>query len=287
MKFLSTPLCCIAVAIVLLCTACESLSTANQSSSQSTWLLVDDFESGEFLKDWTNIDVQNDTNPHVPNPQVSEVRYSAEKKNHFMLRKPAADGVVGNRKAIGFTPLPEPVPVGDTFTFYTRFNVEYFPNNHSFGLINVPASDVPAQHYNSFEPMIRITDKRESDGFKNNGTLMVLSGDKAYSKISNPATGKPAKPLEPDEWYEVWYVVNNAPVESGGQQYDVYLRGGEFKSQKLVFKSAIFRMRRNQPLTHFMAITNTGSKKQPYGNGGVRYDDIYMAPGRYLKSPIN
>ena len=37
--------------------------------------------------------------------------------------------------------------------------------------------------------MIRITDKKESDGYNNDGTLMVLSGEKAYSKIVNPATG--------------------------------------------------------------------------------------------------
>lgn len=33
-------------------------------------------------------------------------------------------------------------------------------------------------------------------------------------------------------------------------------------------------MKRMAPLTHFMAICNTGSKKSPYGNGGVGYDDI-------------
>jgi len=32
-------------------------------------------------------------------------------------------------------------------------------------------------------------------------------------------------------------------------------------------------------------ISNTGSKKQPYGNGGVRYDDIYMSPGTVLTTP--
>ncbi|MDX1515999.1 MAG: hypothetical protein R3288_04120, partial [Woeseiaceae bacterium] len=149
-----------------------------QVDSASPWLLVDDFESGDTLESWTNIDVQNDTNPHVPDPQISEIRRDPGTGNRYMLRKPAADGVVGNRKAIGFISLPVPVPVGATYTFYTRISVEYFPNNQSFGLINVAASDIPAQHYDSFEPMIRITDKPESDGYKNDGTLMVLSGDK-------------------------------------------------------------------------------------------------------------
>ena len=45
-------------------------------------------------------------------------------------------------------------------------------------------------------------------------------------------------------------------------------------------------MRRTQPLTYFIAISNTGPHDAPYGNGGVRYDDILMAPGRVLSSPL-
>lgn len=274
------------IAALLLCAACEDDLVVEAGSSESSWLLIDDFESGDTLEGWTNIDVQNDTDPHVPHPQISEIRHDPDTGNQYMLRKPAADGVVGNRKAIGFVPLPVPVQVGATYTFYTRINVEYFPNNQSFGLVNVPAADIPVQHYDSFEPMIRITDKRESDGYRNDGTLMVLSGDKAYSKIVDSETGEPAKPLEPGEWYELWYVVNNARRDTGGQRYDVYLRGGEFETQQLVFEGADFRMRRTLPLTYFMAISNTGPHDAPYGNGGVRYDDIYMATGRTLSSPL-
>lgn len=252
----------------------------------SSWLLIDNFESDTTLSAWMNIDAQNDTDPYVPNPQVSEIHEDPETSNHFMLRKPAADGVVGNRKAIGYTPLPVPVAVGETFTFYTRVNVEYFPNNQSFGLGNVPMAAIPEHHYDSFEPMIRITDKRESDGFKNDGTLMVLQGDKSYSRIIAPATGEPASPMKPGEWYEMWYVVNNSRREAGGQRYDLYIRGGEFETQQLVFEDADFRMQRALPLTFFMAISNTGPHGAPYGNGGVLYDDIYMAEGRALSSPL-
>jgi hypothetical protein len=216
---------------------------------QSPWLLVDDFESEDALQSWTNIDAQNETDPHVPDPQVTVIRSESGTGNRYMLRKPAAEGVVGNRKAMGFIPLPKPVAVGETSTFYTRINVEHFPNNHSFGLSNVPAPDIPRYGYDSFEPMIRITDKYESDGFKNDGTLMVLKTDKAYGKIVNPATGNPAKPLELGQWYDLWCVVNNAGPEAGGQRYDLYVRGGEFATQTLVFEGAEFRMQRALPLT--------------------------------------
>lgn len=275
------------VFLLLCCAACTNNSTVQLDEPHAAWLLVDDFESGPTLNDWTNIDAQNDTDPHVTRPQIAEVRVEPGSGNRYMIRKAAADGVVGNRKAIGFIPLPRPVQVGETYTFYTRVNVEYFPNNHSFGLVNVAEADIPDYHYDAFEPMIRVTDKWESDGTKNDGTLMVLSGNnKAYSKINNPETGEPAKPLRTDEWYELWYVVNNAPRDEGGQRYDLYMRGGEFEARQFVFESADFRMRRTLPLLSFMTICNTGPHDSPYGNGGVRYDDIYMAPGRNLISPL-
>jgi hypothetical protein len=229
------------------------------------WLLVDNFESG--FEHWTHSDAQED--------------------NHLMIRKPAAEGIVGNRKAIGFMPLPVDIEVGETYTFYTRFNVEYFPNNQSFGLTSVPASEIPDHDYNSFELMIRVTDKLEGNGYKNDGTLQVLGGgEMRYSNIVNPATGESAQPLQTDEWYEVWYVVNNASRDEGGQRYDLYVRGGEFANQQLVFEGAVFRMQRELPLQNFMTICNTGPHDAPYGNGGVRYDDIYMTPGRNLSSPL-
>lgn len=276
----------IALGVILGCMACTDKSVEQPEEHESTWLLIDDFESG--LEQWTHVDVENNTDPFVPDPQVAEIRVDAKTKSHFMLRKPAVDGVVGNRKAIGFRPLPVTVPVGDTYTFYTRINVEYFPNNQSFGLANVPASEIPEHDYNSFETMIRVTDKTEGNGYKNNGTLQVLGGgDMRYSYIINSATGEPANPMQTDEWYEVWYVVNNAPFDEGGQRYDLYIRGGEFPNQQLAFENAEFRMKRTLPLQYFMTICNTGPHDAPYGNGGVRYDDIYMAPGRELSSPLD
>lgn len=275
------------VIAVLACGSCVNSPTAAAIGGQSPWLLVDHFESEGSLGNWTNIDVQNETDPHVPNPQITEIRIEPDSSNRYMLRKPAADGVVGNRKAIGYVPLPVPVGVGETYTFYTRISVEYFPNNHSFGLSNVQASNIPVEGYNSFEPMIRITDKHESDGYKNDGTLMVMSANKGYKRIINPATGEAAKPLEPGQWYELWYMVNNAAPEAGGQRYDLYVRGGEFSLQQRVFEGAEFRMKRALPLQLFMAISNTGPGRAPYGNGGVKYDDIYMAPGQVLSSPLD
>ncbi len=80
--------------------------------------------------------------------------------------------------------------------------------------------------------------------------------------------------------------MNNARREAGGQRYDVYVRGGEFATQQRVYTGADFRMQRALPLRFFMALSNTGPHEAPYGNGGVRYDDIYMAAGRTLSSPL-
>lgn len=270
---------------VLAGVACVHQTEKTTRKTPADWLLIDDFEHSLTLKGWTNVDAQNNTRPFVANPQISEIRTESETFNQYMLRKPAADGVVGNRKAIGFKALPVPIEVGEVATLYTRINVEYFPNNQSFGLSNLAASEIPGKAYDALEPMIRITDKAESDGSKNDGTLMVLNGYKSYAKIINPLTDTAAQPLQPGVWYEIWAVINNAPEEEGGQSYDLYLRGGEFRTQQQVFTGAVFRMKRAQPLTSFMAISNTGSHKAPYGNGGVRYDDIYLSIGEMLATP--
>lgn len=271
---------------ILILVSCNKAVSDTPAAMPMEWLRVNDFDQVDALKDWTNIDVQNETNPFVRNAQITEVMTEAGTLNKYMLRKAAADGVVGNRKALGFAPLPEAIEIGETYTLYTRINVEYFPNNHSYGLSSLAAASIPDANYDAFEPMIRITDKAESDGSKNNGTLMVSTGHKTYGKITNPVTGVSAKPLEPGIWYEVWAVINNADANSGGQTYDVYLRGGEFSSQQLVYSGARFRMQRGATLTSFIAISNTGSKKQPYGNGGIGYDDIYIAKNRVLSTPI-
>lgn len=263
----------------------ETRYTTANTEYQQDWLLVDNFESSTPLNAWRLEDPDNRTKPRIERPQVTEVKLENNASNHYLLKKPAADGVIGNRKALSYRPLPYVVKVGERYTFYTRINVEYFPNNHSFGLSNLPADKIAQQNYNAFEPMIRITDKLESNGDQNDGTLMVLSGYKKYSKINNPLTGKAASPLATNTWYELWYVVDNNKLTDGGQQYTLYVRGGEFKHQQKTYDGAVFRMKREQPLTHFVTISNTGSIKSPYGNGGVRYDDIYMAAGQQLSTP--
>jgi len=264
----------------LLLGACSNVHTT------SPWLLVDNFEQ-VHLTGWQKVDAKNNTKPYVSQPQVTEIRY--DKNNQYLLKKPAAEGVLGNRKALSFKALPKPVKVGVTYTFYTRILVESFPNNHAFGISNLSGDEIIKQGYNAFEPTLRVTDKVESNGFKNDGALMVKidSDDKyrQYSNIQNIAENKSANPLQVNVWYQIWYVVNNAPQSAGGQSYDVYLQGGEFTSQTLVYKNAAFRMKREMPLIYFFANSNTGSHKQPYGNGGLAYDDIYMSKGLNLTNP--
>lgn len=250
------------------------------------WLAIDDFEQAT-LQNWYQEDPQNDTQPFVAHPQVTQL--VRQDNNQFLLKKPAKDGLVGNRKALTFKALPRAVRVGETATFYTRIKVEAFPNNHAFGLANLTPEDIIKQGYDAFEATLRITDKSESDGYKNDGTLMVkVDSDnkyRQYAKIVNPHTGDVAAPLTVGIWYEIWYVVNNAPAAQGGQVYDVFVKGGEFTQQTQVYQHADFRMKRAQPLIYFLANCNSGPADKPYGNGGLFYDDIFMSNGVNLTTP--
>lgn len=261
------------------------LSASVAAQAQSPWLLIDNFEDPATMAQWHKADVDNQTDPHVANPQVTE-RREEQSGNFYLLKKPAEEGIVGNRKALTFFKLPQPVPVGEIYTLHARFNVESFPNNHIFGLSDLPPEGIKKKAYNAFEPSLRITDKAESNGLKNDGTLMVkVDPGKAYDNIQNPLTGKSAKPLEPGVWYQAWVVMDNRTLAEGGQRYDVYLQGGEFAEQTKVYSGADYRMKREQSLIYFFANCNTGPKKKPYGNGGVRYDDLYLAKGIELTQP--
>ncbi len=278
-KIRSTPTGCRALPMVFV----VLLSANCLAGGAQEWIKIDDFERQSLGRYWQLEDTRNDTHPKIENPQVTEIQ--REESNQFLLKKAAADGIMGNRKALTFKQLPVPVAVGATYTFYARINVEYFPNNHIFGLSDMGPDDIQLHDYNAFEPSIRITDKAETDGTKNDGTLMVRTGE-TYSKIYNPEQQRDAQPLQPDNWYAIWMVVNNAPLRDGGQKYDVYVQGGdEFPVQKLVYSSADFRMKRERPLIYFLANCNTGPADNPYGNGGLRYDDLYMAKGSVLTTP--
>lgn len=272
--------------VILILIMLKILSGCSLISADSTWLLVDDFET-KNLDDWQIADTQNNTSPFIDNPQVTQIR--TQKSNHYLIKKPAKDGIVGNRKALSYIKLPKSVNVGEVYTFHTRILVESFPNNHAFGISNLGPEDIESQAYNAFEPTLRVTDKYESNGYKNDGTLMVKidSDDKyrQYSNIQNYALNRSASPLETKTWYNIWYIVNNKTLVNGGQTYDVYIQGGEFREQTLVYKTANFRMKREMPLLYFFATTNTGPVKKPYGNGGLAYDDIYMAHGINLSAP--
>ena len=264
----------------LLITGCSS----SEKADTSQWLGIDNFERST-LQGWTKADTNNNTKPFTENPQVTELREEASPDNQYMIKKPAKDGLVGNRKALTYKALPTPVNVGETYTFYTRINVEYFPNNHAFGISNQLPKEIEKLGYDAFEPTLRVTDKAESSGLKNDGALMVKI-DGGYSNVQNFAENTSAKPLIAGQWYDIWYVVNNSTVANGGQNYDVYVKGGEFTKQTLVFKNAQFRKKRELPLIYFLMNCNTGPHKKPYGNGGLQYDDLYMVKGLNLSSPL-
>ncbi|ASM50140.1 hypothetical protein PESP_a2126 [Pseudoalteromonas espejiana DSM 9414] len=267
------------------CFSVMACSQNQQNAPSSPWLMVDNFE--QPLTGWTKADTDNQTKPYVPSPQITKIEreHTTKGLNHFLIKQPAEHGIVGNRKALSYKKLPKTVPVGETYTFFTRINVASFPNNHAFGLSNLAPAQINEHGYDAFEATLRVTDKTESNGLVNTGALMVKTHS-GYSDIQNYALAQPAQPLNTNSWYNIWFVVNNASVKMQGQQYNVYVQGGEFKNQTLVYKNATFRMKRELPLTYFLANCNTGPLKKPYGNGGLRYDDIYMVKGVNLTNPV-
>lgn len=275
------------IGCLFMVSACTHQTPQNTANAVAGWIKIDNFESEAPLDDWTMIDTLNQTQPKIDKPQLTEVRKEASSDNRYLIKKPAADGVLGNRKALTFKKLPVAIGVGETYTFYSRVNVQAFPNNHVLGLSNLDPEGIIENDYNSLEPSLRITDRFDGNvNFQNDGTLAVRKG-KWYERIINEKTQSYASPMQTDRWYEIWTVVDNRKMVDGGQKYDVYIRGGdEFPSQQKVYTRADFRMKRELPITYIYATCNGGPIDTPYGNGGVRYDDFYLAAGTVLNAPV-
>ena len=245
------------------------------------WILLDDFQSD--VDDWAFVDLDNQTSPPIPNPQVVELVDEID-GNTYLSRKAAPDGVGGNRRAMAYVPLPFNIPVSGVATLYMQFNAESFPANHVFGVTNRDGPTIESEQYNAFEAILRASDVQTSDG-----TLEVYDAS-GYEKISNPATNTIANPMATNTWYETWMVINNGGKASGGQTYDVYVRGGpQFPEQTLVYENAGFRNDRENTLTHFLAISNAGADSTTnfYGTGALLWDNLFVFPGEELSAPVS
>ena len=88
-----------------------SLCVSVAANESNQWLVIDSFELEAQFSRWQLADTRNDTEPFVANPQVT-VRQQEADGNFFLLKKPAADGVVGNRKALSYVVLPQSMPLG-------------------------------------------------------------------------------------------------------------------------------------------------------------------------------
>lgn len=55
----------------------EPMKSMDSSISEraSPWIKITDFEQDEPLSGWTKLDLQNETQPRVANPQVTEVLF--------------------------------------------------------------------------------------------------------------------------------------------------------------------------------------------------------------------
>jgi len=80
---------------ILVVSACAHQNTNDASYEAADWKKIDDFESHAPLNDWTMIDTFNQTQPKIDNPQITEIREEANIDNRYLIKKPAADGVLG------------------------------------------------------------------------------------------------------------------------------------------------------------------------------------------------
>lgn len=286
----------------------SGLTTA--SLTFGNWTLVENFEDPDPLAGWEFRDTDNQTDIQDPNDEnapVVQVNEAINTGSNVYYRKSAAPpGITYNFQAVGYYPLPMPIPVfpsndPQVVTLYLRVAIESPSLDVNFGLTNLPLEvpppgegEVPdpsvvgfAQPYDAFEAQARI------QGRATGGALEARDlGEFARLQFTaengfEPADNVPA--FTPLTWYELWIVVDNTVITpADGQDMFVYIRGGsEFPTITPVYSfidpddsgipDALFRNGRELPLIALLIISNTGGGTVPiHGNAGALFDDIYI-----------
>lgn len=176
-----------------------------------------------------------------------------------------------SQMTMAIAPLPFSYQVGQVFTIYGRMRADAPRINTVWGLSNLNPAAIPGQSFEAMEVIARVTDDMGS-------AQRLLIRD---SNNFNPASG--INRIEPDTWYEYWFVVRNGGQASGGQTFDMYWRGPDSDAEpEQIYFNATFRVAREDPIAHMVIIANNGTTGI---SGRVGFDDIYAISGEVLERP--
>lgn len=239
-------------------------TAANLSSPvQPSWMLVSNFEYTGTLLDWRYAEAGATIWSVLPGGSAS---IETELSGNRFLRVSALP--FSSELSHARIPLPRHLEVSETFTLYARMRVEDFATNQVWGLVNVPEPSILDERFDAFDVIGRWTDE-------NGPHQLLVRDDLNYV----PASGA----YEADRWFETWLVVRNGGEASGGQTFDLYARAeGSTAAPTKVYSDAGFRLARETPITQFQIIANNGLAGR---TGGIRYDDLFLAPGEVLEAP--
>ena len=148
-----------------------------------------------------------------------------------------------------------------TFTVYYEFAVESLSQDTVFGLSALDSSGlVPGLVvYGSYATALRISTL-------NAGLLQIRDEEVGeYVTVSNDA-------VQSNTWYKVWMVHHNDSDFQGNpdaQTYDVYIEGGEWTEQSLVYEGAWYR-NTEANIRSFQVTQATGASASTlYGNSAL------------------
>ena len=261
------------------------------------WVLVDDFQDG--LDKWANVyqrgnfgEFQLLTDPEDPTNQTFFVVSGGEGEDDFNTMFATIE-------------LPVGIPDGGTGTLYFRYYQEAPDNNFHMMLSAAPLAQNDQGDYTSpvtYGVMEAIWRKTDIGG--GTGQETTIRDETQYPRVGTGDSPETFVPFIHDNqvWYEIWMVVRN---EEGplGDNYSVYVRGGEFEEPTLLYiefmdyfsseltgdyyEEAFFRNGTPLPIITLTIATESGWAGSP-NNGDVwMVDDIYISHGENLTSPLD
>jgi hypothetical protein len=222
--------------------------------TDADWQLVDHFEGPAPLASW-----------QIPTPSAFTSLVAEADGNHYMRR-------TGSPGAIAAKRLPFDTQVSQTVTTFFRMRFEGTSLHHNLGISALNPENPSTYTENEFEAQIRLSGSGDLDVYDGlagtNGFVPAKIGDQVIP------------PLLSGIWYNVWMVSSNAGFASGGQTWQAYIQGGEWKKPTAVTDVLYFHKGSESPITHFVSLASDGTSDE------ICLDDIYACRGVQLTNPI-
>jgi hypothetical protein len=235
-------------------------------TSTADWVLLEDYEDGQFPAGYFNLNIEPDEDTSGGNFIVEDPLDATNKAN--LILGDTGEISLNNNYNIAVFPLPQEVPEGTTATFYHRHMKGGYQHDVVWGLTGFPPPNPDFGGYYLFEELTVAIQYSSRYNYNARNDTYYMGVDGANARIWPP---------DLETWYHTWMVIDLA-----SNTYDLYIQGGTYTEQTMVADNMLFKDTAlapgalTNPLTHMFVFAIVGNLTNPRGVDPFYLDDLYL-----------